>query len=31
MFVSYDADSQRYAINMSLVASCRLNNIDPTA
>ena len=31
MFVAHDTSGQRYAINMSLVASCRLNGIDPTA
>lgn len=31
MFVQHDESGQRYAINMSLVASCRLNDIDPTA
>lgn len=31
MFVGHDTSGQRYAINMSLVASCRLNGIDPTA
>ena len=31
MFVGYDASGQRYAINLSLVASCRLNEVDPVA
>src|SRR5699024_10016788 len=31
MFVGYDASGQRYAINLSFVASCRLNGISPTA
>ena len=29
LFVGYDQSGQRHAINMSFVASCRLNNIDP--
>lgn len=31
MFVAHDDSGQRYAINLSLVASCRLNDIDPVA
>lgn len=31
MFVGHDTSGKRYAVNMSLVASCRLNGIDPTA
>lgn len=31
MFVGYDASGQRYAINLSLVATCQLNGISPTA
>ena len=30
MFVQHDPSGQRYAVNMSLVASCRLNGINPT-
>ena len=31
MFVGSDLSGQDYAVNMTLVLSCRLNDIDPAA